>query len=252
MTENQEVFARPRSVEDISQCYFYQTTELPGQGVVAGEWDLRDGLDDYLGRVDFRGKRVLDVGAASGFLTFAIEKAGAEVIAYDLSENHPWDIVPHRGRADAAIDSARREHMRRINSSFWYCHRVFGSRAQLAHGTVYDIPEAIGPVDIAVFGSILLHLRDPFQALAAGARLCREAVIVTDKGPFGPLGHLLIAPRFVPRPDRPSTWDTWWRLPPRLVARYLAILGFPNSTVTWHRQRFLAGHIWLYTVVARR
>jgi hypothetical protein len=30
---------------------------------------------------------------------------------------------------------------------------------------VYDMPPAIGPVDVAVYGSILLHLRDPFRAL---------------------------------------------------------------------------------------
>jgi hypothetical protein len=35
---------------------------------------LRKTIDDYLGHFDFRGKRALDVGAASGF-TFEMEKA---------------------------------------------------------------------------------------------------------------------------------------------------------------------------------
>jgi predicted nicotinamide N-methyase len=38
-------------------------------------------VDPYLGNFDFVGKRVLDVGAASGFLTFEMEKRGAEVVA---------------------------------------------------------------------------------------------------------------------------------------------------------------------------
>ena len=45
---------------------------------------------------------------------------------------------------------------------------------------VYRIPEQIGPVDVAVYGSIPLHLRDPFLALQSGLKLTREAVIVSE------------------------------------------------------------------------
>ncbi len=34
-------------------------------------------IDDYLGRFDFRGKRCLDIGTASGYLTFEMERRGA-------------------------------------------------------------------------------------------------------------------------------------------------------------------------------
>ena len=52
--------------------------EIPGHGLVTGQWDLRGGVDDYLGKVAFAGQRVLEIGPASGFLTFEMEKRGAE------------------------------------------------------------------------------------------------------------------------------------------------------------------------------
>ncbi|HEY4442105.1 MAG TPA: hypothetical protein VGN14_16725, partial [Candidatus Elarobacter sp.] len=68
----------------LEACYFYHTMELPGVGTVEGEWDLRTGVDAYLGGEELRGKRVLEIGTASGFLCFAMERRGAEVIGYDL------------------------------------------------------------------------------------------------------------------------------------------------------------------------
>jgi hypothetical protein len=60
---------------------------------------------------------------------------------------------------------------------------------------VYAIPEEIGLVDIAVYGSILLHLRDPFLALQSGLKLVKDTVVTSeplhgqgakDKGAFPP------------------------------------------------------------------
>ena len=66
----------PPTPPPIEACYFYHTTTIPGRGTVTGEWDLAPGIDAYLGHVPFAGKSVLDVGAATGFLTFHMEKAG--------------------------------------------------------------------------------------------------------------------------------------------------------------------------------
>src|SRR5262245_36618662 len=77
-------YAVPRTVTDPADCYFYHTMEIPGHGLVEGEWDLRPGVEAYLGGIDFRGKRVLEVGTASGFLCFQMEARGAEVVAFDL------------------------------------------------------------------------------------------------------------------------------------------------------------------------
>ena len=52
----------------LEDCYFYHTMDVPGAGLVTGEWDLRNGVDAYLGHESVAGKRVLELGTASGFL----------------------------------------------------------------------------------------------------------------------------------------------------------------------------------------
>lgn len=71
-----DIYAKPKEVNNIDECYFYQTVELPGYGILNGEWDLRDGVDAYLGNYSFKGKRVLEVGTANGYLCFEMEKRG--------------------------------------------------------------------------------------------------------------------------------------------------------------------------------
>jgi hypothetical protein len=60
---DEKIFANPRKVEDVADCYFYHTMELPGCGVIEGrDWDLRGRVDEYVGNVDFAGQRVLEIG----------------------------------------------------------------------------------------------------------------------------------------------------------------------------------------------
>ena len=88
------VFAPPRLVTRLEDCVFYHTQDVPGYGTVPGPWDLRGHVDEYLGGVTLRGKRVLELGTASGFLCVEMEKRGAEVVAFDLSEDYDCDVVP--------------------------------------------------------------------------------------------------------------------------------------------------------------
>src|SRR5438309_9495401 len=88
------IYAPSRTVTDINECHFYHTIDVPGHGLMEGEWDLRRGIRAYLGGVEFSGKRVLELGSASGFVTFHMEREGADVIGYDLSDQQDWDVVP--------------------------------------------------------------------------------------------------------------------------------------------------------------
>jgi SAM-dependent methyltransferase len=247
-------YAEPRTIDSIDECYFYHTMDVPGYGTIQGEWDLRGSVDDYLGHFDFAGKRVLDIGAASGILTFHIEKQGADVVSYDLSENFDWDIVPFAENDYDGSRAERRRHLRKINNGYWLCHRAFESEAKMVHGVVYDIPISIGPVDVAVFGSILLHLRDPFLALQNAARLAQETIIVSDLSPFGRIASRFKRnPRFMPRSSKPDgITDGWFRLPPLLVQEYLGILGFKNSAVTWNKFKYGDRIRPIYTIIAHR
>lgn len=253
-SSNAPPYAEPRSITALEDCYFYHTMDIPGHGVVEGEWDLRGSIDDYLGHYDFAGRRVLDVGAASGILSFHVEQRGADVVSYDLSENYDWDIVPFSENDNDATRASRRAHLRKINNGYWLCHKAFNSRAHMVNGVVYDIPQSIGEVDVTIFGSILLHLRDPFLALENGARLTREAIIVSDVSPYGQFASKFKrTPRFMPRAAKPNGInDGWFRLPPLLVQEYLGILGFKNCSLSWNTYRYRDRTVPIYTIVARR
>lgn len=247
-----DVYAAPRRVEEIGDCAFYHTMEIPGHGVVQGDWDLRGGVDEYLGGVDFRGKRVLEMGTANGFLCFEMERRGAEVVACDLSDAQPWDVVPYSGFDHRAFLAERRDAIRRINNGYWFAHRALGSRARVVYATAYDVPEAIGEVDVVVFGSILLHLRDPFLALQRVLPLTRETVIVCDRPPRRRVRTRKPAMLFLPDWRKQEPKEGWWRIPEETVAAFVGVLGFTDAKITRHRQRYQGKKTALYTLVARR
>jgi hypothetical protein len=258
MTATGQLYAGPREVRSLDDCWFYHTIDLPYHGTQIGQWDLRRGVTDYLGQVDVRGKRVLELGTATGMLSFAMEARGAEVIGFDLAPDAPWDLVPLASCPDLGhCFHYKGGELERMRNSYWFCHRVLRSGSRLVYGSVYDVPGEIGPVDVCVFGSILLHLRDPFLALANGSRLARQTVVVTDllSGHFAAQGKDspdMPEVLFLPRPEDPLAIDTWWSLSPGAVRRFLAVLGFEDSRVSYHQQPYGGRPIPLFTVVAQR
>lgn len=238
-------YARERHIVDVSDCYFYHTIDLPVLGLQRGEWDLRPYIENYLGGVEFRGKRVLDVGTANGFLCFEMEKRGAEVVGYDLSMEHEWDAVTYNARKPVEKLEEARVHIDRLNNGWWLGRKLLNSRARVIYGSVYNIPEDIEPFDISMFGSILLHVRDPFLALQRAAAITRDCIIVTDR--------YSEVTRFIPDPDH-GRLETWWHYSPDLIISFLRVLGFSDATVTRHFQRFeVTGEmVEQFTVVARK
>jgi SAM-dependent methyltransferase len=252
------LYASPRTVTDPRECLFYHTMDVPGHGTVSGPWDLRSRLDPYLGGVAFAGKRVLDVGTANGCLSFHMEQRGAEVVSYDLSEAYSWDHVPYAGTDLIDIDAGTKGAIRKINNGYWFCHRAYRSKNRLVHGTVYTIPDRIGPVDIGVYGSMLMHVRDPFLALQNGLRLVKDTAIVAETIPRRRFWQRFVAPLLSPQmmflPDARTRCHpaTWWVLPPKVIQRFLGVLGFEDTKVTYHSQKFEGATRLLYTVVGRR
>ena len=73
-------------VEYLSTRGWFHSIELPGGGVIKGLHsveDLREKLNAFPIPGDLQGKRVLDVGAWTGWFTFELERRGAEVAAMD-------------------------------------------------------------------------------------------------------------------------------------------------------------------------
>jgi ribosomal protein L11 methylase PrmA len=60
---------------------------------------LRGRFLDYLGGFDIKGKSLLDVGAASGFISFEAERMGAaEVYGFDV-DSESVSITPCPGKS---------------------------------------------------------------------------------------------------------------------------------------------------------
>lgn len=250
--------------------------DVPGYGRVEGQWDLHDGLDSYLGGVSFRGKRVLELGTADGYITFEMERQGADVVSYDLCEDFRWDVVPYARRSDdpararddgywLATEARFKDGIRRLNNAYWLCHRIYESKARVVYGTIYDVPAEIGDVDIVTLGAILLHTRDPFGALESPLRLARETVVITE-----PRDRLSLPPalrraktllpqrlrrptmRFLPDWRTARDPDGWWSLSPELIVEFLGVLGFEETTTTYHTQPYKGQPRPMFTVVGHR
>lgn len=264
-------YAPARVVTDVAGCRFYHAMEVPGHGVMPGDWDLRGRVDQYLGGVSLRGRRVLEVGTASGFLCFEMERRGADVVALDLDATLPVDIVPFAGDDQAAFRAEMAGIVAGGNDAWWLCHRAFGSRARLVHAPADRVPAAIGPVDVATFGCVLLHIRDPFAALASALRLTRETAVVSEfLGPRMRLGPRVLRERnpfalaqvlgrlrlpvgvFMPDHRAFAPKAGWWLMTPALMRRFLAALGFDAVRETHHTHRYEGQRQRLYTVVAER
>ena len=217
-------YATPFVVDRPEDCLFYHKMEIPGVGVVGEQWDLRSSIANYLGNLDFRGKRVLDMGAAGGFLTFEMEKRGAEVVSFDMIDGTQWDLVPH-WNIQNNLPELRQKNARanqRLKNAYWFAHKRLGSKARAYYGDIYDLPGALGEFNVAMFGMILSHLRDPFQALYSASRLVKETIIITNQmsndGKL-PIGH------FIPSAANGEKM-AWWSLSRGCLEQMLGILGF--------------------------
>lgn len=219
--------------------FFYQSIDLP-DGFHKGQWDHRNTTDPYLGKTDFRGKTVLDVGPGSGFWTFEIERRGGNVIAIELSENDKWDIVPHDGRAADEDIMGMKHAVAGIQEAFWHSHRLLNSRSEVIRCSVYDIPKHLEKVDIALMGNILQHLRDPFLGLECVASVVTQRLLVSESL-WNSDSEFVNKPLMQLLPTKASRQVThsWYQTSPSLVQQMLEILGFDAVSWSMHHQLFV-------------
>jgi SAM-dependent methyltransferase len=203
---------------------WYHSIELRPGVVTPGQVDLR-GLPAKLFPDDLRGRRALDAGTFDGFWAFALEQRGAEVVAIDVEkvDDAQWPPFrrPQLQQEAAALDLE-------LGRGFREAADALGSRVRRVVCDVRELdPDRIGgPVDLAFCGALLLHLRDPVQALerlratlAPGGRLIvLEPIAIRET---------LTSPRTpVARFEPLSTTFNWWR--PNLAALrgWLLAAGF--------------------------
>ncbi|MEO7548420.1 MAG: hypothetical protein ABIT82_08365 [Ramlibacter sp.] len=242
-----EIAPRAPARED---CFFYHSINLP-EGEVQGIWDLRAQPHRYLGEVDFKGRSVLEVGPASGFLSFWMEGAGAQVTCLEPPMSHLWDTVPFEGFDTQGWRETFSAGIQKVRNSFWYTHHVLGSRVRMIETDPYAIPQAAGRFDIGVLTAVLLHTRRPFDMLQSVAGRVGKTMVVTEEynPDLGPAAVCLFQPHL-----GVQQVDTWWQFSPQFFVSALGLLGFPQARVILHTQRQPGEgrEVAMFTVVCER
>ena len=232
-----ELYAEPIPVESPSECRFYHTLDLPISGSQQGQWDLRGRFDEYVGGIQFAGKTVLDVGTASGFLTFEAEKRGGSVVSADALDARAWERIPIKGSLYAEDYpkwlSSNNEGLTRTKKSYWLAYREFNSNAKVYYGNAYALPPELGQFDIVIVGQILVHLQDVVRALASAANRCANTLVIAegmihdDK----PMSKLLL------HANAPERNASYWHHSTGLYRELMACYGFSlrSNTIAKYR-----------------
>lgn len=147
--------------EALSKGWYHAIDLAPG-ATTRGSVDLREVAAKVLPeRLD--GLRALDVGTFDGFWAFALEARGAaHVVATDLDRFHHATWPPRQREANAKEAGENDPGAR-----FGLAHAVLGSKVERVVTSIdeIDAERLGGPVDFAVIGDLLLHLRDPVGGL---------------------------------------------------------------------------------------
>lgn len=226
------VYEQPRQIENPEDCFFYHRTGRSELESLNSNWDLTDCVDEYLGNVDYSQQRVLDIGTASGFLTFEMEKRGAEVVSFDMPSSTNWNLVPHFALEETKQDELAKRALahKRLQNAYWYLHGKLNSTAKVHYGNVYELPVELGNFDIVFMGMILGHLRDPFQAIYSASRLCKNRMVITNQAD-SKTSSWFKQPKQIPMAMfMPSREDVigaaWWALSTECIERMLGTIGF--------------------------
>jgi len=162
---------RKEDMEKMNNMKWYHKIDLGDHIITPGnEWDhLWNPLKEYMKRVDFSNKRVLDVGCWDGLWSFEAEKLGArEVWAIDLN--------------------SQRSFSEQGFETFEFAKKHLESKVHYKEVSVYDLEDSFRePFDIVVCFGVLYHLRYPQLGLArirnilkTGGMLLLETALLLD------------------------------------------------------------------------
>ena len=210
---------------------WYHTIEVAPGAVTPGAVDLRPAVGRVLPQ-SLAGLRCLDVGTFDGFWAFAMESRGAaEVVASDVAsfDALDWSRPARARRASEAAGHGPGER-------FALAAELLGSRARRVECRMDELSaERLGgPVDLAVVGDVLLHLRDPVGGLEAvhDSLVPGGRVILVEQLNL-PL--TLLRPRTAWASFQARATDfNWWEGNLRCLEDWLALAGFARP----HRRRF--------------
>ena len=208
-----------RQVELLSTKGWYHSIELPGGQVIQG----MIGVDALRGRLaafpipaDLAGKRVLDVGAWTGWCSFEMERRGAQVTAVDCIEFE----------------------------EFREAHRMIGSQVDYRILDADELtPESVGLFDYVLFFGVLYHLRNPLLGLEKICAITTDSAFVesfvTDDGsaPCAPACTPACTMEFYETDELGGQIDNWFGPSVQCAAALCRSAGFARVDLEYVSER---------------
>jgi SAM-dependent methyltransferase len=170
-------------------------------------------LRHFLGRENFSGLKVLDIGCSAGFISDEFRLAGADVVGLDIDE--------------PGLEKARQR---------------FGDHVEFIAAPGDMIPLPPQSVDVIVYNHIYEHVPDPEAVMAEIRRVLKDDGVV-----YLGLGNRL----GIMEPHYRLPFLSW--LPKRYADRYVRVTGRADSYYETFRarrglRRLCGGlHVWDYT-----
>ena len=190
---------------DLTHYFWYHTIDLGNGLVTPGTYDFRNALASYAFPEALNGKRALDVGSATGFFAFELEKRGSDVTSVEVPSMAELDIFPgetvddvmrkmenvfpvHTVYTPEQMDFLFHKCSRHefyhyfLDGPFLLCKRVLKSKVKRTYLTIYELPNGFPAraFDVVFLGDVLLHTIDPLKALAAAAKVCGGTLIIAQ------------------------------------------------------------------------
>ena len=181
----------------LNDCEWYHLMEVPGVGdndlTPSVSFDCREDIGNILGNLDFKNKKVLNLGSITGHLSFEAERRGGDVTSIDLNvdpsimareQASERDWVPRAGedwKKDLKV-FMEREVLRR--NAFWYAHKALKSKSRMVISHANNLPKELETHDIGIIFSVLVHIRDPFLALQRMCSHANEKMVITELGGY--------------------------------------------------------------------
>ena len=228
---------------NVSGYHWYHTIELRDGLVTPGFYDHRSSLSAFQFPTDMGGRSALDIGSATGFFAFELERRGAEVVSVEVPSLADLDRFPGQtvdqtvrkieamlasdGEPSALDLTAEQCYFNLLEGPFQFCHRLLGSKVKRCYATAYGLsPENLGSggFDLVYMGDILLHTLHPLEALASDARLCRGTLVLSQFIPE--MNDDRPAMLYVGGDDPEADEISWWWPNRACLTEMLKKLGF--------------------------
>lgn len=217
---------------DVSRYYWYHTVDLGNGLVTPGLYDYRETLDVFRFPEDLQGKRVLDVGSATGYFAFEFAKRGAQVVSVELPSLEQLDRFPGQDTSallwkiermivpdssEAELQAMKRRYSAEelwfnlLDGPFRFCQERLGLPVQRCFSSVYDLTQANTggeKFDLVFIGDVLVHTLYPLKALAAAADLCRGTLVLAQLMPEAADGQAAMV--YVGGDDPQEDHVSWW------------------------------------------